>query len=147
MARPFNPSKLAFTGEASPVVENTGTSADNPYVTASETGLLAYRHGFDRGTLQLSWYDRAGKVLESVAKPGPYLSLALSPDGTRVAFSQASGAAPDIWVHEFARGSAARLTFDKAAELMPCWSTNPPASTRPPSSRSHTAAPVTKRCS
>lgn len=61
-------------------------------------------------------------MLDAIAKPGEYRSLALSPDGKRVAFESVPPASSDIWVLDFATGSTARLTFDKAAESLPVWS-------------------------
>ncbi|MEQ1731200.1 MAG: hypothetical protein ABL982_22755, partial [Vicinamibacterales bacterium] len=75
---------------------------------------------------QLTWFDRSGKVLGLVEQPGQYESVVLSPDGTRLAFdridSKARTGTEDLWVHEFARNTTTRLTFDPARDQYPVWS-------------------------
>jgi Tol biopolymer transport system component len=50
--------------------------------------------------------------------------VALSPDGTRVAYSltDARNDTRDIWVRDLARDTASRLTFDPANDVAPLWS-------------------------
>lgn len=69
-------------------------------------------------------------MLGTVGEPGEYNSVALSPDGTRVAVSRSSPTAgsarsrrpQDIWIYEFARGTSARLTSDPGSEWLATWS-------------------------
>ena len=70
---------------------------------------------------QLTWYDRKGNVLNTVAEPGVWQALALSPDNTKVAFNRTIGGNTDIWVYEFARGVYTRLTTDPAPDSFPVW--------------------------
>jgi WD40 repeat protein len=71
----------------------------------------------------LTWFDRAGKLLEHVGPPGAYNNVALSADGTRAAVMQrdAQGNA-DIWLLDLARGIPTRFTFDPAMDWDPVWS-------------------------
>ena len=124
------PAVLEMAGEAVPIAEGL-PDAGRPLFSVSTTGVLAYRTGSSNlnPTTQLTWFDRAGKILGTVGEPGQYDTLALSPDGTRVAFDrndpQAAGRRRgnmDIWLHEFSRGTSARFTFDPGADIMAVWS-------------------------
>jgi Tol biopolymer transport system component len=134
MAQPFDAGLRELTGEAVPIAEgfNTASFGGAPAYSASMTGVLAYRHAraFE-GNRQLTWFDREGKNLGTLGEPGEYSSVALSPDGTRVAVSrtdpQAASARAterdsDIWVYELAGGTATQLTFDHAQTWFPVWS-------------------------
>jgi len=57
-----------------------------------------------------------------VGQPQPdILFLALSPDGSRVAVSSHEGDNWDLWIHDVARGTKTRLTFEKSGEWNPAW--------------------------
>jgi len=128
MAQPFDPQHLKLAGEAVPIAEGVSL------FSASSTGILVYSKGSQAGTLvgmrgivqgQLTWFDRDGKVLGTFADPGSYRTLALSPDGKRIAFDRADPQNPNVrnlWLYEFARGVTTRFTFDSAAEFDPVWS-------------------------
>ena len=127
LARPFDVSRLEFTGE--PVllaekVQHFGEVGPSGYgaFSVSQNGTLAYRSG---GTLttQLTWFDRRGARLESVGPPGRYDEPALSPDGNRVAVGRSEpDGLSDIWILERSRGTFSRLTFDPATDATPVWS-------------------------
>jgi WD40 repeat protein len=133
MAQAFDARRLELAGEAVPIAEGLPDTG-RPVFSVSTTGVLAYRRGFNSlPTTHLTWFDRAGKILGTVGEPGQYNSVALSPDGTRVAVSrndpQSAGRAigglrgnTDIWLHEFTRGTSARLTFDAGVDWMAVWS-------------------------
>ncbi len=72
---------------------------------------------------QLTWYDRAGKVMGTAVEQGDYRDLALSPDGTRLAVSKRIGQASNIWLLDLSRGGAStRFTFGSAIDESPVWS-------------------------
>jgi len=74
---------------------------------------------------QLTWFDREGKALGAFGDSGAYRTLALSLDGKRVAFERSDPKNPsvhNIWLYDFARGAATRLTFDSAWDSNPVWS-------------------------
>jgi eukaryotic-like serine/threonine-protein kinase len=133
MAQGFDVRRLQLSGEAVPIAEGMVYAGPRPF-SVSTTGVLAYRTGVDTGGFagltQLTWFDRQGKALGTAGEPGQFNSLALSPDGSRVAVSRAapggvrgaSGVAHDIWVHETARGTSTRLTSDPAIDWLATWS-------------------------
>lgn len=135
MAQPFDNRKLELAGDAVPVAERV---APNTF-SASATGVLVYGTGalrIPRGRNgsganitvrgQLTWFDRQGKVISTVAEPGSWETLSLSPDNTKLAFTRSAseGGGPsntDVWVYEFARGITTRLTSDPATDRAPVW--------------------------
>ncbi|MCU1235578.1 MAG: serine/threonine protein kinase [Candidatus Solibacter sp.] len=125
MAQLFDSRKLELAGEAMPIAEGFADQGPAPF-SASTTGVLAY--GSSRGaglTSQLTWYDRTGKILDTVGELDSYYSLALSPDGLRIAVERdASGAIrnTNIWILESSLGAATRFTFGKSIDWMPVWS-------------------------
>jgi eukaryotic-like serine/threonine-protein kinase len=133
MAQAFDARRLRLAGEAVPVAEGVA-SGGSRHFSVSMTGALAYQAGGYLGSgvtrNQLTWFDREGKVLGPAGEPGAHNSLALSPDGTRVAVSSLEGQgtpsaarrAFDIWVHEFARNTSTRLTFRPSWDWIPAWS-------------------------
>ncbi|SPF46036.1 Serine/threonine protein kinase [Candidatus Sulfopaludibacter sp. SbA4] len=111
MAQPFDPKRMEFAGDAVPLAEQVSS------FSASPNGVLAFKTA-GPGNRQLTWYDRKGSVLSTAGEAGDYSSLALSPDGTRVAYARTS----DLWLFEFARGGVpAKFTFGNFAEG-PTWS-------------------------
>ena len=127
MAQPFDPGRLELSGDAVPAAEQVGggNNFTGGYFSASATGALAFRTGAAGGVgnLQVTVFDRQGKVTGTAGELGNYTEPAFSPDGTQVAFVRFdnSGGA-DIWLHEFARGVSTRFTFDPARDRLPVWS-------------------------
>ena len=93
MAQPFDLVRLTLTGEPVPISEElqgSNTSPPNRFFSVSDAGVLVYQTGTGGGgERELTWFDRAGKRLGTVDKPGVYNTVSLSPDGTRVAVSLA----------------------------------------------------------
>jgi serine/threonine protein kinase len=76
MAQPFDAHRLELSGEAIPIAEQVGSYLDYGFFSASNNGVLVYRG--DAGHIyQLTWLDRQGKILATLAEPGRYHSLAL----------------------------------------------------------------------
>ena len=135
MAQAFDARRLELAGDAVPIAEGLAYIGV-PQFSVSTTGVLIYRIGdvtTPEYSQQLTWFDRAGKILQTVGEPGQYTTVSLSPDGARVAFDhrdpQAAGTGlafrrgnTDIWLHEFSRGASTRLTSDPAFDVMPVWS-------------------------
>jgi hypothetical protein len=91
--------------------------------------------------------DRSGKPLGTVAEPGDYFNIALSPDEKRVAVTLLTGAPEnrDVWLIDMGRSVSSRLTSDPANDLLPTWCPMDPASSsdrRASRSASTRAAPA-----
>jgi WD40 repeat protein len=124
LAQPFDAGKVVLSGDAIPVAEGLPRGNPPPF-SVSRAGLLAYRTTSGTGgALNLTWFDRDGKVLGTAGDPGDYNTVSLSPDGSRVAASRTDGGNSDIWLHEFGRGISTRLTFDPAQDWLAVWSPN-----------------------
>jgi len=124
MAQPFDASKLATTGDARPIAEQVDVNGTYAYFAASQTGVLAYTSGGSGdGTVQISWYDRSGKVVGTVGKPVGVNNPRLSPDGKMVATDRLDAGSNNhyIWLHDLARGTEQRLTFS-GDNSWPVWS-------------------------
>jgi Tol biopolymer transport system component len=125
MAQPFDAAKLATTGDAVPVAEQVAyTALPTPaQFSVSQNGVLVYRSGSAGGNSQLTWFDRQGKNLGTIGNPGLYGSLAISPDGSRVAAEKRDSSASDLWLIDAAPGGKNdRFTFDPGRETSPVWS-------------------------
>ena len=113
-ARPFDPVRGQFTGDARPIAENVRMLAQNARstYTASDTGMILYRAGLAQTQSHLQWYDRAGKPLSEAVPTGDYRSISLSPDGTRVAFHRHDpNDGGGVWIKDLTRGTVTRVTF------------------------------------
>jgi eukaryotic-like serine/threonine-protein kinase len=125
MTQPVDNRRLELVGEPVPIAEQV--SSNNTVqgrFGVSPAGVLAYRTGLASGGTSLTWYDRQGKVLGAAAELAPYATVALSPDGTRMAVTRGDpqNANLDIWLIEFARATSTRFTFDPAPDGFPVWS-------------------------
>jgi hypothetical protein len=113
----FDLGRLETQGAPAPLVEDI---ADSSRLSFSRTGILLYASAAT-GVAPIAWLDSAGKSQRVV---GPSINLSrqaetprLSPDGNRLALAIAG----DLFVHDFQRGTATRLTFDAALNRHPVW--------------------------
>jgi serine/threonine protein kinase/Tol biopolymer transport system component len=87
LARPFDVTRLAVSGEPVQIAENVEqTAPGRAAYDVSANGLLAYRTGTPRANnlSQMTWFDRAGRQIARLGEPGRYASAVLSPDGRYV---------------------------------------------------------------
>jgi serine/threonine protein kinase len=126
LAQRFDPGARRLVGEAVPVAE--GVQYDPAYFrgvfSASENGVRLYALGSaGSAATRLTWIDRAGKPLgEPFGEHAEYSSLAIAPDGKRIAAGindPATGAA-SIWLFD-GRGVRTRFTFGDLSDT-PVWS-------------------------
>ena len=85
--------RMTLKGYAIPVADTVSydiAGAIFAGFSASANGVLGFRQ---RKALEreIAWSDRAGKVIGTVGEPGLYVSLARSPDGTRLAVTKNGG--------------------------------------------------------
>jgi len=97
---------------------------DRAVYAVSNGDILIAQTGKGASLSQLTWFDRSGKQIGTVGKAAPYDNVRLSPDGNRIAADQIDpdGRNVDIWVHELARATMTRLTFDPSLDHAPIWS-------------------------
>ena len=123
LAQPFDASRLKFTGEAFPIVDDVasggGTASNADFSTSAR--VLVYRGGVAGGFTQIVALDRAGNTLRRVGPLTNMYNVSLSPDGRRLATSRGDGA-PDIWITDLARDVSSRFTFDAGSDVTPVWS-------------------------
>jgi eukaryotic-like serine/threonine-protein kinase len=124
LAQHLDLAKQQLTGEvitvADPITYDSGVQA--PAVSVSATNVITYRAGGGSGQRQLTWFDRSGKALGTLAAPDQNNLLAprLSPDGRRVAAFRATQGNQDIWIIDADR--LTRFTFDSSFDRFPIWS-------------------------
>ena len=124
MAQPFDARRLELSGEAVPVAAQVGSFIDYGFFSASSNGVLVYRTGAGLD-YELTLLDRHGRVLGTVAEPGRYNSIALSPDGRRVAVSRTNPESTpswDVWLLDLERNMSTRLTYNQVRATFPVWS-------------------------
>jgi serine/threonine protein kinase/Tol biopolymer transport system component len=131
MAQRFDADKLETTAEAAPVAEQAdsgyaGAGVTVGYFSASQNGVLVYTSGRAPTGVQLTWFDRTGKRLETAGAPTQLGAFSLSPDETRVAFTRRDLQAGHyfLWTRDLARGAESRLTTSRLPPLGggPAWS-------------------------
>jgi len=122
MVQQFDQSRMDVVGDPVPIAEQVGTILSRGLFSISTNGVLAYRGGTS-AVLQLVWYDREGHIVGHPGERADYLDLALSPDGSRVAYSRSTqSAGRQIWILDLTRGVQNRLTFESQGARAPVWS-------------------------
>jgi Tol biopolymer transport system component len=125
MRQTFDLNRLELIGEPSVLVEQVGSYFNAGLFSASQNGVLVYRTGISGTTdTQLTWFEAEGKPLGTVAQPGAFAQLALSPDGMRAAMGRldAQGGS-DIWIVDLQRNATSRFTFGSGTPSAdPVWS-------------------------
>ena len=88
-------------------------------VSVSENGTIAYRAGDLFPERALSWIHRDGRQ-EATSIRLRVNGFALAPNGLKLAFGRPLAGTNQIWVHDFVRGDAQRLSSE-GYDLMPEW--------------------------
>jgi Tol biopolymer transport system component len=123
LAQPFDLRRLALTGE--PAVLAGEIDFESGYGPAgfsvSRTGTVAIVPPSSQHNV---FVDRNGSVTGEVGTPGPYLSVALAPDGKGIAsvIKSAQSGRRDIWLVDLLRGIQSRFSFYPQNGLRPVWS-------------------------
>ena len=118
----FDVTSLEVTGNAVPLLEGVKIQAvGTANFDISDNGRLVYLLGAGAGSSErtLVWVDRERREEPIAMRPRPYYAARLSPDGTRIAV-EVRDENTDIWVHDLARGTQTRLTFDPGGGPLPC---------------------------
>jgi Tol biopolymer transport system component len=126
LARPFDPERLQFTGEAVPIAERIFYAGNG--LAAFETsgrGELIYRVGEGTAeftTRELVWVDRNGVKSERVGEALNSPRVELSRDGRRVALSEVGDGNVDVWILDLEREVRTRVTTQPGPDTSPVWS-------------------------
>ena len=124
LAQSFDIDSATLSGV--PIAVATGVGSF-PMATAglwsvARNGALVYRSG-GTGLPQMTWVDLTGRTVGTVAEGGLYAGLAVSPEGTRIAYGLTDVQGnTDIWVRDLVSGSTTKLTFDPHPDNRPVWS-------------------------
>ena len=123
-AAPFDLDRLEIAGRPVPVLEgvngNTGTGSAN--FAVSNNGTFVYLSGqtpVDESPIL--WMDRNGQTTPLRATPANWSNPRFSPDGTKLAVDIAASGVPAVWIYDWSRDTATRLTFGSGASLRPAW--------------------------
>ncbi len=123
----FDVRRLEVKGDPVPMIEGVRRSAtsDAANFGVSSTGSLIYIVGpasTSLAQMDLGLIDRKGLVEPLKLPPGPYSSLRVSPDGTRIAFGSDDGKEAIIYIYALSGASAMqRVTFG-GNNRFPIWS-------------------------
>jgi Tol biopolymer transport system component len=125
-AAPFDEKSGQIAGVARPVSEHVGLGiyASWAPLSVSNTGLLAYAAGLRGGTIQLAWFDRTGRVIQTIGPRGGDLNPEPSPDGNMLTYARRSAGSQvtDLWIRDLKRGSEAHLAAQTQAAQGSVWS-------------------------
>ncbi len=123
MAVPFDPKKIAVSGEAIRVAGDANFDAGvwRGTFATSENGLLAYQLARQGGGGRLTWFDSSGRRIAPVAEKSEAYAPEVSPDGRRASVVMGDPN-NDVWVYELDRAVQTRLTTNIQAQIAPIWS-------------------------
>jgi DNA-binding winged helix-turn-helix (wHTH) protein len=110
--------RVELTGRAVIVargLSETSLSAEN--IVSASSDLLAFRHGITRQTL--SWYDRSGNEVGTLAMPTVLFNPRVSPDGSQLLGSGSVTTDPGLWLVRLGDDEYARIETDA---MGPIWS-------------------------
>ena len=114
LAQAFDNRRGELSGSPVTVAEHVGTAGGGAWgrFSASSNGVLVYQTE-DIPNVQLTWFDRSGKVLGAAGEPARYLRLVLSHDGTKAALNRIDPLTgnQDLWLVDLAQGTTTRFTF------------------------------------
>jgi Tol biopolymer transport system component len=125
MAQPIDVGRLRLTGQAVPIAEHVLYNPDRftGGYCLSDTGLLVFDSGSSVLKTQLTWFDVEGKKLGTVGEPSGFISMSLSPDGSRaLALALGADGHQSVWMYDLNRGISSRFTVGSEDFQSPAWS-------------------------
>jgi eukaryotic-like serine/threonine-protein kinase len=127
MAAPFDANALEITRAAAVMVEGVAVNANSHTIsTVSRDGSLLYQPGASISELTPAWIERDGSMTLidpdwKLIGEGGNVSMALSPDATRLAVSSLD-AGWNVSVRELESGTTSRFTFEGSINRRMSWS-------------------------
>ena len=122
MAVPFDPSELAVTGDAVPILEGVRTAGVITQGTAdysfSDDGTLVYINGESSIERSLVWVDQNGVETQITDEKRAYENPEISPDGKQVVLNIQN----NVWIYDLERDSFSRSTLEGNLNRQPTWS-------------------------
>jgi len=113
----FDPARLEVSGEPTQVAE--GVANRFTPVSVSANGVLTFQPRIGL-TSQFAWFDRSGRLLETVGAPGSYRTPHLSPDGNRLVYANLADG--NLWILDMRRRIPSTFTMDTGDKMSPVWS-------------------------
>ncbi|HSE36104.1 MAG TPA: protein kinase, partial [Blastocatellia bacterium] len=115
-AVPFSLSELKATGEAFQIL-------DARILGIASDGTVLYSRGSGASEHQIVLVSRSGEILQKIGEPlSDIASLALSPDGNRLAVAAKTVESFDIWVDDLVRNVRTLAVGGEKDEGSPVWS-------------------------
>ena len=121
---PFDPVAMRITGGVVPLLSGVRLELGiTPTFSVADDGTMLYLPA-DSGAsdLTVTRVNRAGKgALLDPSWRANITSLALSPDGRKLAVSSGAGGRSDLWVKQLDAGPLSRLTFEGTLNYRAAW--------------------------
>jgi len=122
MAQQFSLRTLQFTAQPVPFDTSVASIQSVPGLSVSTNGTLTYRKGDNAQDFQLAWFDRSGRLIQTIGQPGGYISPSVAPDGRRFVVHRHDGSGGDVWLSADGQ-TLSRFTFDALQDNSnPIWS-------------------------
>lgn len=123
VAQPFDSRTLRLTGRPAQIASPVGGDLfpGQMSLSASRDGSILI-HGTSSGLSQFTWVDRAGHILARVGEPAHFETMALAPDGRRLAASKVNNLGSDLWILDLERKVSNRFTAQPGTNNAPVWS-------------------------
>ena len=123
MAQSFDPRRGGLSGTAVAVAEHVAFDSLFSFgeFSASTEGKLLYVAGEGTMPAQLVWFDRTGKLLGAAGDNDAYVSVAISPDGSRLVANTSPINKQRILLVE-ARGTRTLVAMSSKVGGFPVWS-------------------------
>jgi serine/threonine-protein kinase len=127
-AAPFDLDRAELVGPFVPVLEHVsgsmlaGAGGGSGQLAVSETGTAVYfAGGVTSNTIPITWLDRAGNRTPLRSTPSDWSNPRFSPDGRRLAVDIYDERQSDVWIYDWSRDAATRLTLEPGSHLRPEW--------------------------
>jgi serine/threonine protein kinase/Tol biopolymer transport system component len=125
LARPFDTSRLEFTGEPFSLSDKVGSDlvyANYFTFSVSDNGMLVYDPSVNRRR-QYLWVDRHGRTINSLDAVAGLHNPWLSPDEKRFITDRLDpeNILQDLWQYDVSGNNPFRFTFDPAIDHSPIW--------------------------